>query len=69
MIKSVTAEATLLFHILRYLLLEESVGFEPTDAFTSPVFKTGSFDRSDSSPFLATGFIIAKKRPIVNTFL
>ena len=49
--------------------LEESVGFEPTDAFTSPVFKTGSFDRSDSSPFLATDFIIAKKYCIVNTFL
>ena len=45
------------------------MGFEPTDAFTSPVFKTGSFDRSDSSPFLATRLIIAKKHLIVNTFL
>ena len=31
--------------------LAERVGFEPTDAFTSPVFKTGSFDHSDISPF------------------
>ena len=45
------------------------MGFEPTDAFTSPVFKTGSFDRSDSSPFLATRLIIAKKQRLVNTFL
>ena len=28
----------------------ERVGFEPTDAFTSPVFKTGSLNRSDISP-------------------
>ena len=26
------------------------MGFEPTDAFTSPVFKTGAFDRSAISP-------------------
>jgi hypothetical protein len=26
------------------------VGFEPTNAFTSPVFKTGSIGRSDSPP-------------------
>ena len=31
--------------------MAERVGFEPTDAFTSPVFKTGSFNRSDISPF------------------
>ena len=30
--------------------MAERVGFEPTDAFTSPVFKTGSFNRSDISP-------------------
>ena len=29
----------------------ERVGFEPTDACTSPVFKTGSFNRSDISPY------------------
>jgi hypothetical protein len=28
----------------------EGVGFEPTNAFTSPVFKTGSIGRSDSPP-------------------
>ena len=28
----------------------ERVGFEPTDACASPVFKTGSFNRSDISP-------------------
>ena len=26
------------------------MGFEPTDAFTSPVFKTGAFDHSAISP-------------------
>ena len=30
--------------------LAERVGFEPTDAFTSPVFKTGAFDHSAISP-------------------
>lgn len=33
------------------MLVEERVGFEPTDARTSPVFKTGSFNRSDISPY------------------
>ena len=28
----------------------ESVGFEPTEAFTSMVFKTTAFDRSANSP-------------------
>ncbi len=28
----------------------ERVGFEPTDTCVSPVFKTGSFNRSDISP-------------------
>ena len=32
--------------------LAERVGFEPTDAFTSPVFKTGAFNRSAISPFV-----------------
>jgi hypothetical protein len=32
-------------------LLAERVGFEPTDAFTSPVFKTGAFDHSAISPY------------------
>ena len=30
--------------------MAERVGFEPTDARTSPVFKTGSLNRSDTSP-------------------
>ena len=30
--------------------MAERVGFEPTDACASPVFKTGSFNRSDISP-------------------
>ena len=27
------------------------MGFEPTDAFTSPVFKTGAFNHSAISPY------------------
>ena len=34
----------------RLLSVAEGVGFEPTDAFTSPVFKTGAFNRSAISP-------------------
>ena len=30
--------------------MAERVGFEPTEAHASPVFKTGSFNRSDISP-------------------
>ena len=30
--------------------MAESVGFEPTEAFTSMVFKTTAFDRSANSP-------------------
>ena len=30
--------------------LAERVGFEPTDACTSPVFKTGALNRSATSP-------------------
>ena len=37
------------FRIHIYFLAER-VGFEPTDAFTSPVFKTGAFDHSAISP-------------------
>ena len=32
------------------LKMAERVGFEPTDARASPVFKTGSLNRSDISP-------------------
>ncbi len=28
----------------------ERVGFEPTEAFTSPVFKTGAFNHSTTFP-------------------
>ena len=35
------------------LELAEEVGFEPTDACTSPVFKTGAFDHSATPPGLA----------------
>jgi hypothetical protein len=28
----------------------ERVGFEPTEAFTSPVFKTGAINHSTTSP-------------------
>ena len=31
-------------------LLAEEVGFEPTVSFPTPVFKTGSFGRSDTPP-------------------
>ena len=34
--------------------MAERVGFEPTDACASPVFKTGSFNRSDISPYKET---------------
>ena len=35
-----------------FFQLAERVGFEPTDAFTSPVFKTGAFDHSAISPYV-----------------
>ena len=38
--------------------MAERVGFEPTDAFASPVFKTGSFNRSDISPEKAGASIV-----------
>lgn len=31
--------------------MAEGVGFEPTEAFTSPVFKTGAINRSTIPPF------------------
>lgn len=31
-------------------ILAEGVGFEPTDACTSPVFKTGALDHSATLP-------------------
>ena len=37
------------------------MGFEPTDAFTSPVFKTGAFDHSAISPCV-------KAHPYPDTF-
>ena len=35
------------------VFLAERVGVEPTDAFTSPVFKAGAFDHSAISPFFS----------------
>ena len=43
--------------LMGVFVLEERVGFEPTDARTSPVFKTGSFNHSDISPW-STCYII-----------
>ena len=37
--------------------LAERVGFEPTDAFTSPVFKTGAFDHSAISPCVKASLV------------
>ena len=45
------------FSILPVEKMAERVGFEPTDACTSPVFKTGSFDHSDISPFSRSGIL------------
>ena len=33
------------------------MGFEPTDAFTSPVFKTGAFDHSAISPCVKASLV------------
>ena len=45
--------------------MAERVGFEPTDVFTSPVFKTGSFNRSDISPFLKQSPHFKRKNYII----
>ena len=42
-------------------LLAERVGFEPTDAFTSPVFKTGAFNQLDHLSEWCDNYIITKK--------
>lgn len=44
------------------------MGFEPTDARTSPVFKTGSFNRSDISPRVDDFLIISDLYLLVNTY-
>lgn len=33
--------------------MAESVGFEPTEPFSSSDFKSGAFDHSANSPFVA----------------
>ena len=49
--------------------MAERVGFEPTDAFTSPVFKTGSLNHSDISPCGSDAFdMIANSFGFVNWF-
>ena len=35
--------------------MAEGVGFEPTEPFGSPVFKTGAIDHSTTPPFFAAG--------------
>ena len=39
------------FFIGCYIIMAEEVGFEPTDACTSPVFKTGALSHSATLPF------------------
>ena len=41
--------------------LAEGVGFEPTVAFTTPVFKTGLFDHSSTPPGIMTGIYLGIK--------
>ena len=36
-------------------VMAEGVGFEPTVAFTTPVFKTGLFDHSSTPPGIMSG--------------
>ena len=35
-------------------ILAEKVGFEPTVGLTTPVFKTGTINHSDTSPYHAS---------------
>jgi hypothetical protein len=42
-------------------VLAEGVGFEPTVAFTTPVFKTGLFDHSSTPPGIMTGIYLGIK--------
>tara|TARA_E500000178_G_scaffold62490_1_gene59345 strand:- start:3779 stop:3955 length:177 start_codon:yes stop_codon:yes gene_type:complete len=39
----------------------EGVGFEPTEAFTSPVFKTGAINHSTTPPRRAAQGLRAKR--------
>ena len=41
---------SIVFSCLHHQRVAERVGFEPTDARASPVFKTGAFNRSAISP-------------------
>ena len=45
--------------------MAERVGFEPTDAFTSPVFKTGAFDHSAISPDIKAAGPLPQSQSIV----
>lgn len=47
------------------MFMAEWVGFEPTDAFTSLIFKTSTLNRSDTTPLFVN--IIALFRSAVNT--
>ena len=44
------------------VLLAEGVGFEPTVAFTTPVFKTGLFDHSSTPPVLYWEGVVSLNR-------
>lgn len=43
-----------LFSTFWFSIMEGRVGFEPTDRFQSPVFKTGAIDHSTTYPFVNT---------------
>ena len=38
--------------------MAEGVGFEPTEPFSSPVFKTGAIDHSTTPPFKTDDFYL-----------
>ena len=46
----------------------ERVGFEPTVTFATPVFKTGSFDHSDTSPKLTISLWLVVIRNIITIY-
>ncbi len=51
------------------VFVAERVGFEPTDTFISPVFKTGAFNHSTISPFdIDFSFGRVKTRPYLFLF-
>ena len=51
---------------MKFEKMAEMVGFEPTDALTSTVFKTASLNRSDTSPRAKK--IVSNSAALVNDF-